>query len=146
MVGSIGPRQVGKTTLARRIAADWTAPTHHFDLEDPADLARLTEPGLTLRPLTGLVVIDEVQLMPELLPLLRVLADRDSQPASRVAGPPGGASGVSTRSTYAASGNGGRDQMRTVGQPSTISTVASPSWMRRQSSPWMRIASWDASV
>ncbi|HJL15887.1 MAG TPA: ATP-binding protein [Sandaracinaceae bacterium LLY-WYZ-13_1] len=81
VVGLIGPRQVGKTTLARLIEAEQGAATHHFDLEDPADRARLGEPGLTLRPLTGLVVIDEVQLMPELFPLLRVLADREGQPA-----------------------------------------------------------------
>ncbi len=56
-------------------------PNHVLDLEDPADLGRLNEPGLALRPLEGLVVIDEVQRRPDLFPLLRVLADRDPQPA-----------------------------------------------------------------
>ena len=75
MVAIVGPRQVGKTTLAFEIAKQ-TDSVHHFDLEDPADLARLQEPGLALRPLDGLVIIDEVQRMPDLFPLLRVLADR----------------------------------------------------------------------
>jgi hypothetical protein len=47
-----------------------------FDLEDPADLARLADPGLSLADLRGLVVIDEVQRRPDLFPFLRVLADR----------------------------------------------------------------------
>ncbi|HEY4242839.1 MAG TPA: ATP-binding protein [Kofleriaceae bacterium] len=74
VVGILGPRQVGKTTLARQLAA--RKPTTWFDLEDPADLARLSDPMLALRRLTGLVVIDEVQRMPELFAPLRVLADR----------------------------------------------------------------------
>jgi predicted AAA+ superfamily ATPase len=74
-----GARQVGKTTLARQLLQ----PGHgnYFDLEDPADLARLSEPMTALRPLQGLVVIDEVQRIPELFPVLRVLADRDPSPA-----------------------------------------------------------------
>lgn len=75
VVAILGPRQVGKTTLARQIAAHEQVHTW-FDLEDPADLARLADPGLALRSLRGLVVIDEIQLMPELFGLLRVLADR----------------------------------------------------------------------
>jgi len=55
---------------------------NYFDLEDPASLARLDEPMVALRPLEGLVVIDEVQLRPDLFPVLRVLADRSDQPAS----------------------------------------------------------------
>lgn len=81
VVALLGARQVGKTTLARLVARSVEAHVHVFDLEDPADLGRLTEPGLALRPLEGLVVIDEIQRMPELFPLLRVLADRDPQPA-----------------------------------------------------------------
>ncbi|MCA0374521.1 MAG: ATP-binding protein [Gemmatimonadetes bacterium] len=81
VVALVGPRQAGKTTLARMLAADWPAPVHLFDLESPADLARLGNPELVLRPLRGLVVLDEVQRLPELLPLLRVLADRDDVPA-----------------------------------------------------------------
>ena len=67
----LGPRQCGKTTLARSLKPD-----HFFDLEDPRNLARLDEPQTTLETLTGTVVIDEVQRKPELFPLLRVLADR----------------------------------------------------------------------
>src|SRR5437660_10878937 len=75
----LGPRQCGKTTLARQlVAAD---ALNYFDLEDPADVARLSEPDLALRPLKGLVVIDEIQRRPELFPLLRVLADRKPLPA-----------------------------------------------------------------
>ncbi|HVT17121.1 MAG TPA: ATP-binding protein [Thermoanaerobaculia bacterium] len=77
VVGLLGARQVGKTTLARDLAASGRGlRTTFFDLEDPADLARLAEPILALRELEGLVVIDEVQRRPELFPALRVLADR----------------------------------------------------------------------
>ncbi len=69
-----GPRQSGKTTLARQIVpADSPA---YFDLEDPRSLARLAEPMTALAPLRGLVVIDEIQRRPDLFPVLRVLADR----------------------------------------------------------------------
>lgn len=74
-----GSRQCGKTTLARQLlSAD---SVNYFDLEDPASLARLDEPMTALRPLVGLVVIDEVQRRPDLFPLLRVLADREGSPA-----------------------------------------------------------------
>ena len=53
----------------------------HFDLEDPDDQARLADPAFVLRPLTGLVVLDEIQTRPDLFPLLRVLADRPNSPA-----------------------------------------------------------------
>ncbi len=76
VVGLLGARQVGKTTLARDFAARRGQPTTFFDLEDAADLARLAEPILALRELNGLIVIDEVQRRPELFPALRVLADR----------------------------------------------------------------------
>lgn len=81
VVALLGPRQVGKTTLARQLAAQWDGPTHHFDLEDPDDQARLSDPAFVLRPLTGLVVLDEIQIRPELFGLLRVLADRADTPA-----------------------------------------------------------------
>lgn len=81
VVGILGARQVGKTTLARQLAARYDGPVSTFDLEDPTDLARLAEPMLTLRDLRGLVIIDEVQRRPELFPVLRVLADRLEQPA-----------------------------------------------------------------
>jgi len=70
----VGPRQAGKTTLARQILpAD--APGY-FDLEDPRSLARLDEPMTALAPLKGIVVIDEIQRRPDLFPVLRVLSDR----------------------------------------------------------------------
>ena len=80
IVALLGARQVGKTTLARQLAAKETVTTW-FDLEDPADLARLDDPGLELRPLKGLVVLDEIHRLPEVFPLLRVLADRSGTPA-----------------------------------------------------------------
>jgi predicted AAA+ superfamily ATPase len=82
IVAILGPRQVGKTTLAREIAALYKGgETAHFDLEDIDDLARLNEPKLAMDRLRGLVVIDEIQLRPELFPFLRVLADRPGTPA-----------------------------------------------------------------
>lgn len=70
----LGPRQCGKTTLARLIAA--RNPCEFFDLEDPVDVRRLSAPMTALERLTGLVIIDEVQRRPELFELLRVLVDR----------------------------------------------------------------------
>lgn len=81
VVALLGPRQAGKTTLARQLAAQWDGPVRHFDLEDPDDQARLADPSFVLRPLTGLVVLDEIQTRPDLFPLLRVLADRPNTPA-----------------------------------------------------------------
>lgn len=75
----LGPRQCGKTTLARQFAQKRNA--EYFDLESPADLARLEQPLTALEPLRGWVVIDEAQLKPELFPILRVLADRHPLPA-----------------------------------------------------------------
>lgn len=79
VVALLGPRQSGKTTLARSFVAGGSL--NYFDLEDPTSLARLTAPELALRPLKGLVVIDEIQRRPDLFPLLRVLADRQPLPA-----------------------------------------------------------------
>lgn len=70
VTGILGPRQSGKTTLARAFTAD-----HVFDLENPRDAAMLTEPQLALEALSGLIVIDEIQRQPELFPLLRYLVD-----------------------------------------------------------------------
>ncbi|MEM9294071.1 MAG: ATP-binding protein [Acidobacteriota bacterium] len=81
VVAILGARQVGKTTLARSLAADLDPKVHFFDLEDPDDLARLAEPKLALEPLEGIVVLDEVQRRPEIFPILRVLADRPDAPA-----------------------------------------------------------------
>ncbi len=80
IVTLVGPRQAGKTTLARDFAAG-AGETHFFDLESPSDLARLANPELVLSPLRGLVVLDEIQRMPDLFPLLRVRADRPGTPA-----------------------------------------------------------------
>jgi len=66
----LGPRQSGKTTLAREFGAE-----HVFDLENPRDASLLEKPQLTLEALSGLIVIDEVQRVPELFPLLRYLVD-----------------------------------------------------------------------
>lgn len=82
VVALLGARQVGKTTLARRIAEDLTrGPTHVFDLEHPGDRAALADPISALEPLSGLVVLDEIQLEPGLFPVLRVLADRTDSSA-----------------------------------------------------------------
>jgi uncharacterized protein len=79
VVALLGPRQCGKTTLARQFVTEDSL--NYFDLEDPQGLARLTEPDTALRPLRGLVVIDEIQRRPDLFPLLRVLADRKPLPS-----------------------------------------------------------------
>jgi predicted AAA+ superfamily ATPase len=76
VVALLGPRQCGKTTLARMYAEEVAEPVTRFDLEDPTDLAALTQPRLALEGLRGLVVIDEIQRLPELFPVLRVLVDR----------------------------------------------------------------------
>jgi predicted AAA+ superfamily ATPase len=79
IVALLGPRQCGKTTLARQFVSPESS--NYFDLEDPLSLARLDEAMTALRSLTGLVVIDEIQRRPELFPILRVLADRDALPS-----------------------------------------------------------------
>jgi len=82
VVALLGPRQCGKTTLARVCAARWPRrPVTRFDLEDPGDLARLADPKLALQDLAGLVVVDEVQRTPALFEVLRVLVDRPRNPA-----------------------------------------------------------------
>ncbi len=81
VVGIVGPRQVGKTTLAAQVAAGLRARVHRFDLEDSRDRDRLTDAMAALEPLRGLVIIDEVQHRPDLFPTLRVLADRPRMPA-----------------------------------------------------------------
>ena len=78
-VALIGPRQVGKTTLARGFLPPGSA--NYFDLEDPRDLQRIAQPMTAIKPLRGLVVIDEVQRRPDLFPVLRVLIDREGAPA-----------------------------------------------------------------
>lgn len=71
----LGPRQCGKTTLAHVYRQTLEGACFTFDLEDPTDLEKLENPKLTLEPLEGLVIIDEIQRRPELFPYLRVLAD-----------------------------------------------------------------------
>ena len=76
VVTLVGPRQCGKTTLAREFVEEQSV--NYFDLEDPVSLARLDEPMTALGSLQGLIVIDEIQRRPELFPVLRVLVDRSS--------------------------------------------------------------------
>lgn len=80
VVALLGPRQSGKTTLAIQ-ALERARRGERFDLEDPRDLQRLAQPMTALETLRGLVVIDEIQRVPELFPILRVLADRRPLPA-----------------------------------------------------------------
>ena len=85
VVALLGPRQSGKTTLARQFTSSGGVPfnvaLNYFDLEDPAHLERLTTPRLALEKLNGLVVIDEIQHRPDLFPILRVLVDGAQNPA-----------------------------------------------------------------
>ena len=78
VVALLGPRQCGKTTLANDYIAYCKHPfakKNYFDLEKNTDLARLANPQLSLESLEGLIVIDEIQRIPELFPTIRVLAD-----------------------------------------------------------------------
>jgi predicted AAA+ superfamily ATPase len=79
VVAIVGPRQSGKTTLAANVLAK--RKRTRFDLEVPRDRDRLGDPMLTLERLRGIVVLDEIQRVPELFPVLRVLADRPGVPA-----------------------------------------------------------------
>jgi hypothetical protein len=74
----LGPRQCGKTTLARAVVPP--GGENYFDLENPRDLARLGSPQTALEGLRGIVVLDEIHRRPDLMPLLRVLADRRPPP------------------------------------------------------------------
>lgn len=98
VVALLGPRQCGKTTLSREFSKiyplqqeSYLSPknatkigissknVHLFDLEDPNDLQALSNPKLVLEPLEGLIIIDEIQRLPGLFPLLRVLVDAKKQ-------------------------------------------------------------------
>jgi predicted AAA+ superfamily ATPase len=88
VVALVGPRQSGKTTLARQFVSPDSL--NYCDLEDLTSLARLDEPMTALRNLRGLVVVDEIQRRPDLFPILRVLCDRPvagplSHPGQRLA-------------------------------------------------------------
>lgn len=76
VVAILGPRQCGKTTLARQFKEQSKTKIHDFDLENPRDLSALNEPMLALENLKGVIIIDEIQRRPELFPVLRVLVDR----------------------------------------------------------------------
>ena len=73
VVALVGPRQCGKSTLARTLVKPDSE--HYFDLERPDDLRRLSDPMTVLQRLRGTIVLDEVQRAPELFPVLRVLSD-----------------------------------------------------------------------
>ena len=79
VVALIGPRQCGKTTLARELVSPDSS--NYFDLENPVSLRRLDEPMTALQELRGTIVVDEIQRKPDLFPILRVLSDRDPLPA-----------------------------------------------------------------
>ena len=82
-VALLGPRQVGKTTLARQFAETWRGEAHFLDLEESATRTLLQkEPEQVLAPLKGLVVIDEIQKAPSLFEVLRPLCDRPDRKAS----------------------------------------------------------------
>ena len=81
VVGIVGARQVGKTTLAHALAPQTEDPTYYFDLENPEDMARLADPMMALKEHKGLVVVDEIQRYPELYTVLRVLVDRPKNQA-----------------------------------------------------------------
>ncbi len=85
VVALLGPRQVGKSTLARAVARRFPT-AHFFDLESDADIRRLEEPDRALHGLKGLVVLDEIQRRPNLFPALRVLADAPRAPRVLVLG------------------------------------------------------------
>lgn len=76
VVALLGPRQCGKSTLSIEYAKQLKGETHFFDLENPADLARLENPILALEELNGLIVIDEIQRLPNLFPYIRSLVDK----------------------------------------------------------------------
>jgi hypothetical protein len=75
----LGPRQCGKTTLAKSIGEEQQS--HYFDLESPKDQLRIQNPEQSLSRLEGLIILDEIQTMPELFGILRVLADREGAKA-----------------------------------------------------------------
>ena len=79
VIGLLGPRQCGKTTLAQQFRRWHPGPCHLFDLEDPEDLAALDHPKPLFESLSGTIIIDEIQRRPDLFPYLRVLVDREKR-------------------------------------------------------------------
>ena len=80
VVGVLGARQVGKTTLSRQVEAEWPGPVTRFELELPADRDALVQSARSvLGQCEGLVILDEVQRLPELFTLLRPLCDRQDR-------------------------------------------------------------------
>ena len=79
VVAILGPRQCGKTTLAKLYLETQEGPFYHFDLEDPTDLAILENPMIALKDLKGLIILDEVQRIPEIFSVIRVLVDKQNQ-------------------------------------------------------------------
>jgi len=80
VVGLIGARQVGKTTLAKALAQKWKTGVVYLDLERPSDLSKLTEPELYLESHSkNLVILDEIQRRPDLFPVLRALVDAEKR-------------------------------------------------------------------
>lgn len=82
VVAIVGPRQVGKTTLAKEMLSQMGRESTYLDLENPEDAAKLTDPVLFLKSHSNqCVVLDEIQRMPQLFPVLRSMVDLQRQPA-----------------------------------------------------------------
>ena len=80
----LGPRQVGKTTLARTLAKDWPGGSVYLDLERPADRLRLEDADTYLRAQQGkLVILDEIHRAPGVFEILRGIIDDNRQAGIR---------------------------------------------------------------
>ena len=77
----VGPRGAGKTTLAREFGQRWRATSYFFDLRSAADRTRLEDPKLALSQLQGLIILDEVHRVPNVLATVRELSSRSWNPA-----------------------------------------------------------------
>jgi predicted AAA+ superfamily ATPase len=82
VLGITGPRQVGKTTLSKKLAGEIEKEVIYLDMENPTDLSKLSEPALYFeKNEDACIIIDEVQRVPELFPILRSLIDKKRIPA-----------------------------------------------------------------